>query len=513
MAHQGKDRTVLIVAAVAALGAVCLAIVQLRTGIIPVLDTVSYWSGARAVSDGHPFTLTVSPSFSDFGPIDLLQRGGRLPFVDFPFGYPTLAGVLAVFTGARAAMVAVTVAAVSALAALVVVSAPDRRRVARWSTAAAVVGMIGMPATRLTIQGTMSEPLFIILAVGVVVAADRHRQGASWWPVVALTMAAGAVRFVGAPLALIVGVEHWRRHRRVGPALGWTAVAAGPAVINALWASAAGGGHASGWRGIERRDIEVFVRSIAGWFDADQGDVVRSIFGTGNPAWWAWPLALCWVAVVGWALAGLVGLVPRLPSRAELCLAAAGLITVALAGAMVWFDALVRPDNRVMLPAGILTLCSIVWSLPPRLSGRWAWAAGAALAAWLVAASAPTTWPDLADIGGDDLAPMIAAVRDLEPGVVITDVADRMHWETGIPSGYTPQPVKALSGEPVDVAAVYEQLPCELSLGDGIVALADQSLFGVGAREALDEQVAAGRLEVSTVPGGRLYVPTAAACD
>jgi hypothetical protein len=513
MAHQGKDRSLAVIPGAAALAAVGLAIVQLRTGIIPVLDTVSYWSGTRAVSQGHPFTLTVSPSFSDFGPIDLLQRGGRLPFVDFPFGYPTLAGVLAVLTGARLAMMAVTVAAAAALAALVVASSPDRRTVARWATAAAVVGMIGMPATRLTIQGTMSEPLFVILAVGVVVAADRHRQGGTWWPVVALTMAAGAVRFVGAPLALLVGVEHWRRHRRLGPALGWTALAAAPAVVNAAWASAAGGGHASGWRGIEHRDVEVFVRSIAGWFDADQGDVVRAIFGIGDPAWWAWPVALGWVAVVGWALAGFVGLAPRLPSRAELCLVAAGLITVALAGAMVWFDALVRPDNRVMLPAGILTLCAIVWSVPPRVTRRWAPTACAALAVWLVAATAPTAWPDLADIGGDDLSPMIAAVRALEPGIVITDVADRMHWETGIPAGYTPQPVKALSGEPVDVAAVYAQLPCELLRADGIVALADQSLFGVGAREALDEQVAAGRLDVSTVPGGRVYVPTSAACE
>jgi hypothetical protein len=63
----------------AALAAVVIGIIQFRQGIVHLLDTVSYWSGAQAVADGHPFTSRLAPSFSNFDAIEFVQRGGRIP--------------------------------------------------------------------------------------------------------------------------------------------------------------------------------------------------------------------------------------------------------------------------------------------------------------------------------------------------------------------------------------------------------------------------------------------------
>src|SRR6187455_1567574 len=91
-------------AGVAAVAAVVVAVVQLRHGVLQLLDTGSYVSGARALRAGHPFTTTLAPSFSNFSLLDVLDRGGRLPFVDFPIGYPLVAGPVALVTGAKGSL-------------------------------------------------------------------------------------------------------------------------------------------------------------------------------------------------------------------------------------------------------------------------------------------------------------------------------------------------------------------------------------------------------------------------
>ena len=70
----------------AALGALAVGILQFRYGIVHLLDTVTYWSGTEATSNGRLFTTNLAPSFSNFSAIEFLERSGRLPFVDFPVG-------------------------------------------------------------------------------------------------------------------------------------------------------------------------------------------------------------------------------------------------------------------------------------------------------------------------------------------------------------------------------------------------------------------------------------------
>ncbi|NDH47869.1 MAG: hypothetical protein EBX99_08515, partial [Acidimicrobiia bacterium] len=78
--RRPSERTV--AGAVSATAAIVVGLVQFRHGIVHLLDTVSYWSGAQAVADGHPFTSRLAPSFSNFDAVEFVQRGGRIPFVD-----------------------------------------------------------------------------------------------------------------------------------------------------------------------------------------------------------------------------------------------------------------------------------------------------------------------------------------------------------------------------------------------------------------------------------------------
>lgn len=510
-----------VVAACTAVVAGVVAAVQLRTGIIPMLDTVTYWSGATATSDGHPFTTNLAPSFSNFSAVEFLERGGRLPFVDFPLGYPTVAGLLGVVIGVTTAMSVLTVVSAVVLAGLVVLGPRAVRTPGALAVRSLVaLGLVTLSAYRLTTQATLSEPIFCALVVGYVVALSRHRDDRSpWWLVATLGTVLGLFRFIGAPLAVLAGVEHYRRHRNLPRAAAWTVAMMLPAAANILWASAAGGGHSAGWRGLQSQDVEILVRSVGGWLEADQGDLRLTYFGGQPPAWWAWPLTILWLVAVVVALVGvLTGLVRphvrRLPRSLELPLAAAGIVTTGLVLGMMGFDALVIPDNRLMLPAGVLTACGLLWwgtEVLDRSSVRWSVVAVAGAAAWVLVAAPP--W-NLTELFSDETeeAAYIRAARASGATLVVINDADGTHWATDIPAAYSPLPTKALTGEPVDVDAVYRSLPCPLFQSNGVLVLADNALFGAGGSPELGRLVEEGRLVIEPFEGGVVYRPTSEAC-
>jgi hypothetical protein len=510
-----------VVAACTAIAAGAVAAVQLRTGVIPMLDTVTYWSGAAATADGHPFTTNLAPSFSNFTAVEFLERGGRLPFVDFPLGYPTAAGVVGVAIGVTTAMGMFAVLSAVVLGGLVVLGPRTvQSPVALAVRAAVALGLVTLSAYRLTTQATLSEPIFCALAVGYVVALSRHRDDrAPWWIVASLGTVLGLFRFIGAPLAVLAGVEHYRRHRSLPRAIGWTAAMMVPAAANILWASAAGGGHSAGWRGLQSQDVEVLVRSVGGWLEADQGDLRLTYFGGQPPAWWAWPLTVVWFAAVVVAVSGvLTGLVRpqarRLPRSLELPLAAAGIVTTGLVLGMMGFDALVIPDNRLMLPAGVLTGCGLVWwgtEVIDTMSVRRGLVVLAGVLAWILVAAPPTDVGELFNDGGEEAA-YIRAARASGATLVVINDADGTHWATGIPAAYSPLPTKALTGETVDVDAVFRSLPCPLSESNGVLVLADNALFGAGGSPELGRLVEEGRLVIEPFEGGVVYRPTADAC-
>lgn len=547
--HLPAARWGLVGAAGAALVGLVVAVVQLRTGVIPMLDTATYWSGARATADGHPFTTTLAPSFTNFTAAEFLQRDGRLPFVDFPVGYPTLAGVLAIVAGAERAMGIVTALAMAATAGLTVVGTRATNRTTAAWRAVLAFGIVALPVSRLVTQAALSEPLFVAVVLGLVATLLHYRDTGRCWPlVVCLAMAAGLLRFVGAPLSLLAGLEHWRRERRPLAAAGWTALALAPAAANMVAAAAAGGGHAAGWRGLGGDDVELMARSVGGWFDASQGDLRLTYFGGDGATWWAWPLFVGWMVLVAWAAVGLVlgnrsgngsgdragngsgdqagdragerdgAQLRRLPATLELCLAAAGILTVGLVLGMAGFDALVIADNRLMLPAGVLSLVGVVWSvqLPSARTespaGRVVVAAAGLLAvAWLAVAVEP--W-QLTERFSDltSTPPYVAAAAGSGADIVIVNDADGVHWATGLPAAYAPLPVKSLTGELVDMQAAYRALPCPMLEHDGVVIITEDALFGTAGAETLDELVAEGRLVAEPIEGGFMYRPTPTSC-
>jgi len=497
-----------IAAIVAGLGALAVVGVQFRHGIVPLLDTVTYWSGAQSIADGHWFTTRLAPSFSNFEAGEFLRRGGRLPFVDFPIGYPLLAGGLGVVLGARAAMTLLITMSLMAVAAMIVV-ADEHARTNRWrAAAAAAVGVlvVSLPATRLVTQGALSEPLFCATVLGLVVALVRFRNGGQWWTVVALVVASSLFRFIGAPLALVAAREHHARHGSVPRAAAWGLAMMVPAATNIALAAAAGGGHDAGWRGLDRLDLEVFVRSIGGWFDSRQGDLRRTYFTGDGPAWWAWPLTLIWIGLSVWTAWCWLRRRHRLPASSELALVCATVVTGGLVLGMMGFDALVIADNRLMLPTGVLTVAALWWWLPnraisPGIATVWALLA---VAPWNVGESFRSR---------EGVLPMARTAMESGASIVITDDADGVHWDSGLPAAYAPLPVKQLTGEKADVEGLYSSLPCELAEHDGIVVLDPNSNFFGADLDLLDRQVDNGRLRRSGDQSVIVYRPTADACD
>src|SRR6478735_6290107 len=174
-----SERVRLAVVAVAT-GAVALAACAwlLRDGLSPTLDASSYLSATHEVAHGHPFTTRIAPSFSNFSVIEFLDRGGRLPFVDFPALYPTVAGILAVVTGAKAALVVVSVVSVLVVAVLTVTGAGGVRRnlptLARRGVAG--VGIVSLSTSRIVSRPVLAGPFFCPGAVGLLVALLAGRR-------------------------------------------------------------------------------------------------------------------------------------------------------------------------------------------------------------------------------------------------------------------------------------------------------------------------------------------------
>lgn len=499
----------------AALGAGAIAAVQLRDGIVHLLDTVTYWSGAEAIASGRPFTTTLAPSFTNFDAIEFLDRGGRLPFVDFPVGYPLVAGLLGTLIGVRLAMHLLVVMAVAAVAALVVYGDQSSRRDSTTVTRSiwlAVIGtaLAGLPAMRLVTQGALSETLFCASALGLVIALTRYRNGGRWWPVATLVISTSLLRFVGAPLALLAG---WERFRRTGDRRGSiarTLLLLVPSATNVLVASLLGGGHDAGWRGLDRPDLDVFTRSVGGWFDSRQGDIRRTYFTGEGPSWWSWIVVTIWIALLVVAVIGYLRGRSRLPLASQIALVAAAVVTSGLVAGMMGFDALVIADNRLMLPSGVLTIAAVTWAVPTTRR-----ALGTAIAltlVWVVAAVDPSNLTERFSDDDTIAAYSIAATR-LDASVLISNDADGVHWDTGIPAAYAPTPVKMLTGEEVDVEPIYRDLPCALRRANGAIVLSDQAMFFAVDLALLDESVTAGRLERTTLDGAIVYEPTASACD
>lgn len=481
-----------------------------RRGPEQFLDAGSYAAGVEGFHHWRPGTSRLAPSFSHFTSVDFLRRGGRIPFSDFPLGFPLVAWPFALLFGDRGALLAVGVLAAGATVGLLVWSArPDRS--AEGMARGAVMAVFGlgvalMPMYRKVLGAGLSEPLFILLVllcVSLLLAAERDRPGLVAWAVAAAG-AAGAVRFVGLALVVLPAAVLVRRAPRDRRTYLWIGGSMAPAVLNAAWGSAVGSGHQLALRRIDVFDVHLFTHSVAGWVDRHHGDFSSFFAKPEWPNWWGPLLALVWCGVALVALVGVLTGRHVLPRALELSFAAGGLLAGGLLGGMLLFDSLVTTDNRLMLPAGVVSLAGLVWWL---LERWWKVAAGA-VALWVLTAVGPWTVRVL------DVAPrdpdLVAAVGDAP--VVMSDAADGVWWYTGAASAYLPLATRQLTGEPVDQAAEIRQWPCLLYRVDGVVVLTGGLFADRSTQGMLDDLVASGDLELTEVGRMRRYVPTGAGC-
>ncbi len=498
-------------AATLATAAGLLVAVLSRHGPSRFLDSGSYAAAIDALVHGHGLSSSLAPSFSHFSALDFVERGGRVPFVDFPAGYPVLALPLAWVIGTRSAMMVIAVLSVAVIAWMV--TAHQRRRSPwYWIAASGVAfGLVLQPALLQMTRSGLSEPLFCALIVASTVVTLRTSTDADGPDrlsvAVLLAGAASLVRFVGAA-AIVVPAVLLIRRRGIRRSRHWIAGSVVLPVINVLWASAVGGGHQLALREITSLDMRVTVHAVTGWF-VNRFATYTSMFRDEWPPVWGVVLGCLWLVVVLAAVISLLAGRQWLPRALEVPFAMAGMLTIGLFGGMLWFDSLVTADVRLMLPAGVLTLLGLFWWAVEALDER---VVVAMVALWLVVAIAP--WrihAQSAPSSSPELRELVAGAR-----LVVSDSADAVWWETGVPSAYLPLPTRLLTGEIVDQRAELAALPCLLAEHDGIVLLTGGAFADTSLRTSLEALAVDGLLLESrhrTASGEVLrFVPTANSC-
>ena len=105
------------------------------------------------------------------------------------------------------------------------------------------------------------------------------------------------------------------------------------------------------------------------------------------------------------------------------------------------------------------------------------------------------------------------SVSELDVAVVISNDADGVHWDTGIPAVYTPMAVKPLTGEVVDDVEIYLRIPCPLLVAQGAIVISNDATFSTVNRDALDDLTDSGALRKVTQDRATVYLPTDRSCD
>jgi hypothetical protein len=439
------------------------------------LDAASYRSAIDNLSRGNGVVTNVGASFSSFEPSAFVDRGGEIPFTDFALGYPLVATMPAVLVGASAGIVAVQVLATAVVGGVVAAMSLRLARSTRsstvgdmrmlWFTLVAGLGSVALvlwSPMLLTIRGGLSEPLFCACAlVSAAAAVEALRGGRGVGLSVGAASLASLVRFVGAPLLLVPLVIAWHCVGRRRTVL-WGVAAVAPTLVNIVWASSVAAQSRLGVRSIAADDVRFAARSVGGWVWRPLGEFEGLVADRSWPPLWVWPLIALWL---GGAIVSVRWCLQHRTDRAAIAvpMAMAATLLIGLAAGMMLFDSLVTADSRLMLPIGVLTAAAVLWHTAATVQRtRAVRCAGVAVLAWLVLCADPGQLRNPApDSSAATLADgMRAAVGD--SGVVVSNAADQVWWQLGVPAMYLPGPVDLLTGAPRDVRAQYDDLLCAM---------------------------------------------------
>lgn len=554
---------------VSTLVAMGLAILRLRHGLALVGDSGSYLAGASGFSDGRWFETPLVPSFSEIPLLDTVNDAGWSSFTDFGVGTPLIIAFFDLFLPLRHAAGAVNVLAIGSIAAAVVIGPwASRRRSELWARSILAVALSCWPILRFTGVGVLSEPVFCAAVLWLAVMLGRlsppsprthspqsHGPGSHGpgsqdvhqhevqspvhveprTPMLivlgVLTVITGFTRFVGPTVAVVVAVlllgygVSWRR-------AGWWFLATGLVPTTVTWL-ASRGTRAWSFHSRSADDIFFLARGVGGWFEAGMGDQTSTLLRQSfRPSLVEWAIALAATSgaiVVMWnwfreirhtrarieSSPGSRAAADRrhnwTPGPAVILATALALVIVP---SMFFLDAILKLENRIMMPSGVLVISAAGWWLASKASAPLA-LGGVCL--WAVVATHPWHW--LERPAPSRPTTLTAAVRDLEVRnaveYVITNQADLVWWHTGVPARYLPSGDFNRSDRTYDPRPIMAALPCALARTNGAIVV-DMNV-GLPEPLILEDQlsldVAAGRYDrVEITPGIVTYQPTGRSC-
>jgi hypothetical protein len=186
----------------------------------------------------------------------------------------------------------------------------------------------------------------------------------------------------------------------------------------------------------------------------------------------------------------------------------AGALLASVVLTMFAYDALTKFEPRMLYPPAVLLAAAWAWSPPQRFKPL---AVAGVSVAWALAAAGPWNW---STIEFHSNSTRVAILREADPAVIVSNLADTIHYETGIPAAYFPTDVLVHSGMPRDRDAIMADLPCRLLQGDGL-AVVDATGYlppDPWVMQVLGEQEADGRLTRTDHDGLVLFAPTPTAC-
>ena len=531
---------------------VMLAAWRMRHGLALVGDSGSYLAGASGFSQGRWFESPLVPSFSELPLLDTVNNGGWSPFADFGFGAPMIIAIFDVVLPLHTAAGLVNVVATGCIAAAIMFGPWTPQRAMEWWTRSLLaISVSCWPILRFTGVAVLSEPVFcaVILWIAVIVSRLGKRStgtlrspGSPRLTVLislgVLTLIAGFTRFVGPIVAIVVAILliqrglSWRRASLWVMATGLV-----PSVVTAL---ATGGTRTWTFHSRDSSDVFFLARGVGGWFEAGMGDQTDTLLRLSfQPSLLDWFISIASIAGAVWILWWWLRLgvtktsasvdteiSPRSPLEPALVLGAA--LALAVVPSMFFLDAILKLENRIMMPTGLLIISAGGWWLARRSSRTMSpgsksrglisrgfispsFISRGAVCLWAIVATQPWNW--LERPAPSEPTRLTAAVDGLGAKYVVTNQADLVWWHTGVPARYLPSGFFDRSARSYDPEPIMTALPCALAINGGAVVV--DTVAGLPSRiqEQLSADVAAGHYdEMEIEPGVFAYWPTGLNC-
>lgn len=508
---------VLIQGLVTAALAMGIATWRLRSGLALIGDSGSYLAGASGLSDGRFFQTPLVPSFSELPLLDTARSSGWSPYADFGIGLPIVIALFDIAFPLTTAAELVNVISIG-LIALGVVIGPwsPRHHGEMWLRSTLGIVLCCWPILRFTSIGVLSELLFCAALLWLAILMARTSSSGTvssrttWLiGVSALTMFIGTLRFVGPIVAVVVAILLYQRGLRPRSTLVWGFITAIVPLAATVIATRGSGTRALTLHPLDSSDIFFTARGVGGWFEAGLGDQTSTFFRTSfQPSVTDWLICVCAATATVMAIRTWIHRIrERSSSPLEPAVVLAVTLAVAVIPSMVFIDAVVKLENRTLMPSGLLVICAAGWWLGRNTNTRLDWGV---LIAWTIVATQPWNWFDRPQAPAPTA--LTDAVRAVDPSYVVTNLADLVWWITDIPARYLPDGYHDLSDRTFDPFEILKALPCALVQTGGAVVI-ETPTMKPEIIEHLMGDVDAGEYELREMSAGvAAFMPTGQDC-